>query len=138
MDTAVKERWVRALRSGEYQQGTGQLRKEDKYCCLGVLTDLYDKRFRVDGSGWHTDEWVNGYSDTIYRTRSGERYCSYPPPEVMRWAGITEVDSDSDFEEFGSSRPRVRWKDEPRMPLDELNDDGEMFETIADLIEQQL
>lgn len=141
MDTAVKERWVRALRSGEYQQGTGQLRKEDKYCCLGVLTDLYDKRFRADGSGWRTDKWAPGsdYSETIYRTRDGYRYCSYPPPEVMRWAGLTDDDcSDSDLEEFGSSRPRVRWKDNYRMPLDELNDDGETFETIADLIEQQL
>lgn len=57
----------------------------------------------------------------------------------MRWAGFADGDlSDSDLEEFGSSRPRVRWKDNYRMSLDELNDDGEMFETIADLIEQQL
>lgn len=29
-----------ALRSGEYQQGKNRLRVGDKYCCLGVLTEV--------------------------------------------------------------------------------------------------
>lgn len=29
--------WVRALRSGEYPQGTGGLKVDGKFCCLGVL-----------------------------------------------------------------------------------------------------
>lgn len=35
MSTEAKERWIEALKSGEYQQrkGSGQ------YCCLGVLAD---------------------------------------------------------------------------------------------------
>lgn len=34
----IAERWVSALRSGEYRQGAGCLHTEDgKYCCLGVL-----------------------------------------------------------------------------------------------------
>jgi hypothetical protein len=37
MDPELKAKWVAALRSGEYQQTTGQLRKRDGYCCLGVL-----------------------------------------------------------------------------------------------------
>jgi hypothetical protein len=39
---AIKARWVEALRSGRYQQGTGLLRKDDAYCCLGVLCDLVE------------------------------------------------------------------------------------------------
>ena len=32
--------WLEALRSGDYQQGTGQLCKRgEKFCCLGVLAD---------------------------------------------------------------------------------------------------
>lgn len=33
------DKWVAALRSGEYKQGRGQLYvpKENSYCCLGVL-----------------------------------------------------------------------------------------------------
>lgn len=43
LDKHVKERWVNALKSGQYQQETGTLRRkvDDKYsyCCLGVLVD---------------------------------------------------------------------------------------------------
>lgn len=35
----LKTKWVKALRSGEYNQGETDLynTKEDSYCCLGVL-----------------------------------------------------------------------------------------------------
>ena len=40
-------KWIKALRSGIYQQGRGRLRlhlrgEGFRYCCLGVLCDLYD------------------------------------------------------------------------------------------------
>lgn len=41
--TSLKARWVAALRSGEYKQGEGQLRRNEEYCCLGVLCDVMDK-----------------------------------------------------------------------------------------------
>lgn len=31
-----KQKWVAALRSGEYKQGIGFLKTEQGYCCLGV------------------------------------------------------------------------------------------------------
>lgn len=31
-----KTKWLKALRSGDYQQGSGSLYKHGKYCCLGV------------------------------------------------------------------------------------------------------
>jgi len=39
MDPELKRKWIKALRSGKYKQGRGQLwRKSDNsYCCLGVL-----------------------------------------------------------------------------------------------------
>lgn len=45
MDAELKEKWVAALRSGDYRQGTGQLagREGDgvyAFCCLGVLCDI--------------------------------------------------------------------------------------------------
>lgn len=33
-------KWIRALRSGKYAQGTSYLRRADKFCCLGVACDL--------------------------------------------------------------------------------------------------
>lgn len=42
MDNAVKQRWLKALRSGDYEQGKNHLCYNDKYCCLGVLADIED------------------------------------------------------------------------------------------------
>lgn len=35
-----RDRWVEALRSGEYQQGPGFLKRNGRYCCLGVLAEI--------------------------------------------------------------------------------------------------
>jgi hypothetical protein len=44
MNQTIKQQWVAALRSGQYKQGKGKLRRAssegDLYCCLGVLCDL--------------------------------------------------------------------------------------------------
>lgn len=39
LDTALKTKWVEALRSGKYEQGTKVLfsKRTRAYCCLGVL-----------------------------------------------------------------------------------------------------
>lgn len=43
LDSELKQQWIDALRSGKYQQGEGSLRtKDDEYCCLGVLCDIFD------------------------------------------------------------------------------------------------
>lgn len=59
MEEKMKVRWVKALRSKKYKQGSGWLRANDNtYCCLGVLCDLVDRK------GWSKPE--NG-SYTFYR-----------------------------------------------------------------------
>ena len=51
MKKDIKEKWVKALRSGEYKQGKYVLRSQaDEYCCLGVLCDLFVKE--------HNLEWI--------------------------------------------------------------------------------
>jgi hypothetical protein len=45
MDVETKQRWVAALRSGQYKQGHQRLRTDDKYCCLGVFCDLFGGGF---------------------------------------------------------------------------------------------
>lgn len=40
---AIFDKWITALRSGEYEKGTGQLRSSDNtYCCLGVLCEVME------------------------------------------------------------------------------------------------
>ena len=40
MPLAIKQRWIDALRSGQYLQGRGQLQADGKFCCLGVLCEV--------------------------------------------------------------------------------------------------
>ena len=49
MNPELKEKWVKALRSGEYKQTFGRLRQDNSYCCLGVLCKVAD--FAIDDTG---------------------------------------------------------------------------------------
>lgn len=45
MKPEIKAKWIEALRSGKYKQGTGVLRGKDlsgktRHCCLGVLCEI--------------------------------------------------------------------------------------------------
>jgi hypothetical protein len=37
---ANAKKWIEALRSGKYEQAKDQLKKGDKFCCLGVACDI--------------------------------------------------------------------------------------------------
>jgi hypothetical protein len=101
MNPEVKARWVAALRSGEYKQAKNSLRKQDAFCCLGVLCDLYDS------SQWHGVAYGE------------EHKTGLPTLEVMTWA---------EFEPYSNSRtlfktPKVVISGET-LDLDEHNDKG--------------
>lgn len=40
MNQDIKAKWVAALRSGQYNQITGELRSGCGHCCLGVLCEI--------------------------------------------------------------------------------------------------
>lgn len=73
--TPLKQQWIDTLYAGTYQQTHGVLRREDEYCCLGVLCDLYDS------TGWGP------------KTPKGSQYYSghecYPPYAVSLASGLT-------------------------------------------------
>ena len=53
------QKWVDALKSGEYKQGQSRLRNiENKYCCLGVACDIYEKQTKQKLS---TRKWAYAY-----------------------------------------------------------------------------
>ena len=43
MEKELKDKWLGALRSGEFAQTTGTLRRDNAYCCLGVLLSVSGK-----------------------------------------------------------------------------------------------
>ncbi len=58
MNKEVKDKWIEALESGKYKQGQENLRKGDKYCCLGVLCDI------IDTSKWYSYDFEGLYEYT--------------------------------------------------------------------------
>lgn len=83
MNPEIKQKWIAALESGEYQKGQSKLRvnagdDKFKHCCLGVLCELHKKE---TGRGdWH--------ESGLYKTRNGSNSRDYLPLEVAEWAGI--------------------------------------------------
>jgi len=108
VDEVVK-RWTEALRSGEYEQGEMALCDNGKYCCLGVLCDLYKDEFKLNLQTYGTETEFDGHS------------CSLP--DVMQEAfGMTDLG---------------RYKTENGLEaLAADNDCGKTFAEISDIIEQ--
>lgn len=55
MKQEIKERWVAELRSGRYKQGRQALRDHNNnFCCLGVLADIYDDRWKKEDDNMYS------------------------------------------------------------------------------------
>jgi len=49
MNQEIKDKWLDALKSGNYVQGTGRLKCKEKHCCLGVLGEVLG--LEIDSGG---------------------------------------------------------------------------------------
>ena len=124
MDAQVKAGWVAALRSGEYEQGTGSLRNScGKYCCLGVLCELAVKAGIIPPPELILDSGNYAYGE--------EKNVGYLPFKVRAWAGLDSMNP-------AVCGPSGAVYGDGRYGLAGHNDMGESFNQIADLIEQDL
>ena len=121
MKEEIAKRWVAALRSGEYKQGKGWLRRvssegASEYCCLGVLCDI-SKIQR-----WETSDSVFSYGEE----RPGIVATNMLPKKVVSYAGMNSYDGEREGFE------RELWN---------LNDGiggrRYSFQEIADIIEKE-
>lgn len=129
MNPEVKAQWVKALRSGEYQQGIGQLREADRFCCLGVLCDLFAKQ---GGGEWEVVQAGIAQDFQRFDPREGHGSSFGLPQAAASWAGF----------ETGSILVQAAGADR-RNFIEALNDGAEgltrhTFLQIADVIEVQL
>lgn len=139
MKKSIMEMWVKALRSGKYKQGKSYLNYcDEKYCCLGVLCDLYNKQLCSSGEEgikyrhawnlWYTYDGLDGAL----------------PRCVMEWAGIHNTYGKFENDEYLFDYMNV----ENNLPsLAQLNDGvppenntfnlgiPKTFKEIADIIE---
>jgi hypothetical protein len=140
MNKEIAKKWVKALRSDKYNQGKEALCKIDpddgtKYhCCLGVLTDMYQKyRKKQKKKSLKTMLISSDPNDcsrvsylSAYSGPSGES--GVLPHEVMLWA------------EMSSNDGKIRYSDSTldEMTLAELNDCSKSFKQIAYIIERNV
>ena len=128
MNPEVKTKWVEALRSDKYEQGFGVLRtKTDKFCCLGVLCDLYSQehpevQFKENGTGM----------SYFFMDRM-----NVLPDEVVSWAGLAnpagaEVTINGVKDELWIHNDGCNMRNTNRPPR------SATFKEIADAIEEQL
>jgi hypothetical protein len=108
MNKRVKKLWLKALRSGRFKQGVGQLcsREDDgmHHCCLGVLEELAVAARVIDSY-----DHFNGGLDK----------------QVQIWAGINNYD------------PKLGPRKDSRS-ASWYNDHGRSFDFIANRIEKYL
>lgn len=106
--------WVHALRNNKYKQGTGFLRSsKNKFCCLGVACDLYEKDVKKTLWDRGTDAWTGKTSRNYFFGTSSST--ANLPKQVARWLGISTSQE----------------------TLITMNDGGNSFETIAKHIEKK-
>jgi hypothetical protein len=134
MNPQVKEKWIDALRSGKYEQGSEKLRGADGYCCLGVLCDLYsqEKNQEWDFRGYSENSEEESPDTMDYWYFDGES--EFLPDSVREWAGMT----------FKNPQVRVDVTEDENednwfyhSEIANLNDSGYSFVELSKLIEQQ-
>jgi hypothetical protein len=123
MKKEIAEKWVAALRSGEYEQGTGCMVQgfdSPKFCCLGVLADIYRKEVSK-----------KPFSIIAIKNLSTEGLNELPSSKIAKWAGFN-------VKEDESVDPMIKTKNNGDVCLSELNDETlKSFKWIAKKIEKQ-
>ena len=75
-----------ALRSGEYCQTKGKMKRDDCYCAMGVACELFHRAHEGQGVGfWDGDVFMcqlSEYADDVRKYEFG------PPSAVLQWFGI--------------------------------------------------
>jgi len=123
MKPEIKEKWLAALRSGDYKQGRGALKRilngEVVYCCLGVLSDLYAKE---TGVAWVGEGGSSSTSFCLKIPHTNYKNYGIPAKAVQEWSGLFEAEG------YGGTKGVIA-----------LNDMGFAdFHAIADEIEKTL
>lgn len=128
MKPLIKDKWLKALRSGEYKQGRQNLHlvispENQQFCCLGVLCDLAVQEGVVD-------RWNYASEVMQYGERQGLSSHTTLPRRVWEWAGL-DTNSPVVLLRAGNKRTSLATLN------DQTNDQWD-FNRIAQIIEEQL
>jgi hypothetical protein len=134
MNAAVKAKWLEALRSGEYEQGMGALKKDGKYCCLGVLCDVLIKDAELSQQFTvREEEELDG--GRICFSYMGNRASDVIPLALGRALDINDTNPVVEVTEALAAQIGFGYH---TTSLAQLNDAGYSFLKIADVIDATL
>lgn len=133
------EKWIDALRSGDYQQTKEVLHDSKGYCCLGVACEIY--RQETERGDWKEDQNAGDSHDALRFVIPDEdestliaRGNSYTIiPEVRDWFGLPEANPDLLFPREDRIEGDSEFYEESAASA---NDEGMSFSDIADAIER--
>lgn len=143
----VMKAWVEALRSGEYDQTQGALRRNKEtpgipagWCCLGVLCDIAVKHPELGDGPLPEYTWIDNDPDDVFQrlvwdqagvTRSEG---AMPPQAVTAWSGVNDWSVAKDLVPDAPGEENI----DGRVALAYLNDShGSTLAEIADLLEKE-
>ena len=113
------QKWVAALRSGEFHQVCEFLKTDKGYCALGVACAL----FLREGNHLRVEEKEEkDLNELLIRVYTFNDNCRQLPAAVRRWLGLN---TRFHVDDFGQSE------------LSSENDDGFSFAEIANIIESE-
>lgn len=126
MKRSVKQKWIDALRSGDYPQGKSYLLNEEGlYCCLGVLGDIYGTWI----GGMEEEEVYDGDTDSFEVVQQFE---AMDLLTVGTWQNLNVTIDDGrpiDQEKFAEMNDGGYWTPYPN---------GLSFNEIADWIDEHV
>lgn len=122
-------KWIKALRSGKYKQGTGTLKQYNRkgqaeHCCLGVLCELYNQEMRKNKKKTIPEKICDNDSDFSFGYTRFDGSCDGLPKSVRDWSGVKDTIGRFKDAKFNADN------------LADLNDTGRKFKTIANIIEE--
>lgn len=123
MKKEVAERWVKALRSGKYEQGVGALKHKSRYCCLGVLCEISGL---IEGS-----DLIKDTGTCILYAHSDNELKETIPDDILEWSEMKNGRG-----EFWDLNNETIIYLIGRTSLADANDHGDSFNQIADFIEK--
>jgi len=119
MKEHVKNLWVEALNSGKYKQSKNHLKTDDGYCCLGVLCDVYAKNQKKKGFSSETN-LSNAYAFPDGKSDKTKVLSD----RVVKWSGMNSTEGAVVDISYGKTLLSI------------LNDDGQSFDEIVNVIER--
>lgn len=119
MNPEIKQKWIDALRSGEYKQGQFCLCSEADigqyaYCCLGVLAKVLEDDFKIGKLDVTKKDGELDFNDLDVRTTYS--FFEFLPQFQSGAVGLGSED---------------------QATLADMNDNGITFNEIADYIEEK-